>query len=134
MHRSLPRYGRLVRLIALGDAVGGALAYGFWHWLEQSHAATLAASSSRLVLQIGLVAGAVLVAALLTRWGVYRSSSWEPSFSVALGAVVTTPLLGAWLMRGIAVAEHRERPAVAGYLPHRTSPSRVGPVKRLSEL
>jgi hypothetical protein len=135
MYRSLPRYGRLVRLLALGDAVGGALAYGCWRWLQQHQAATLAVPASRLWVEIGLVAGGALVAAALTRWAVYRGSSWEPSFFVALGAVVTTPLLGAALMRAIAVAEHGERPApAAAYLPHRTTTSRMGATKRLSEL
>jgi hypothetical protein len=136
MHRSLPQSGQLFRMLLFFDAIAGAVGYGAWRCVERSEAAVLRTPSSRLMVELAIGAGTVLLAALLVRWGVYRSSSWEPSFVVALGAVVTTPFLGAPLLRGVAVAEVGERtPAPAGMqLRHRTTAARIGDTKRLSDL
>jgi hypothetical protein len=136
MHRSLPQSGQLFRTLFLYDVVAGAVAYGAWRWAEQKGVALMRTPTSRLWVEVGLVVVAALLAALLVRSAVYRNSGWQPTFLVALGAVVTTPFLGTPLMRSIAVAEVGQRPvAPTGIqLRHRTTTSRMGDTKRLSEL
>jgi hypothetical protein len=136
MHRSLPRSGQLFRMLVFFDALAGAFAYGIWRWAERNEATALRTPASRLWAEMLLFVAAVLLAAALLRWAVYRSSSWEPSFLVAVAAVVTTPPVGALLMRSIAVAEFGERHAPAGglQLRHQTNAARMGQTKRLSEL
>jgi hypothetical protein len=136
MHRSLPQSGQLFRMLLFFDAVAGGIAYGAWHWAQRNEAALLRDPVSRLWVEGAVALAAVLLATLLVRWGVYRSSSWEPSFGAALLAVVTTPVLGALLLRSIAVADVGQ-PAVATtglQLRHQTAASRMGATKRLSEL
>src|SRR3954469_18804241 len=105
MNRRLPQSGQLFRTLLFCDVVAGACVYGAWRWAERNEAALLRAPSSRLWVELVLAVCGALFSALLTRWSVYRRSSWEPSFLAALAAVATTPLIGAPLLRSIALAE-----------------------------
>ena len=136
MHRSLPRSGQHFRTLLVVDLVAGALAVRAWRWTEQNRPGLVRDPSSRLWVGAGIAVAAILVAALLLRWAIYRSSSWEPSLLVALCAVVTTPLVGAPLIRSVAGTEVGERTAAATgmQLRHQTAASRMGRTKRLSEL
>jgi hypothetical protein len=129
VHRRLPSASQLARLVLVVDALAAGGAYEAWRW-TQAHGPL-----AGLRLALGLGVAALVVAALLLRRLVYRSSSWEPPFLVALAAAAATPLVGGWILRGALAADARVRPqpgAVA--LPYRTSAARLGNAKRLSDL
>jgi len=127
LHR-LPSAAQLARQVILADAVAAAVGFGAWSW-AQGHRA------GGMRFEVGLAFGALLLAAIVARWLVYRASSWEPSLPLALGAILATPLFAGVLLRGALVSEAVARPQTAGFaLPHRTSTSRMGDTKRLSEL
>jgi hypothetical protein len=132
VYRSLPGFVRLLRLLLTAELAAGGAAFGVWSAVGPK------GQASRIYLAALLGIGAWLLAAALVRWLVYQGSSWQPSFTEAVTAVLAsigTPILGAVYLRSLVTSELEQPPPSGGLsVRHQTSRPRMGDMKRASEL